>query len=100
MLVHFPWILWFLFITYRFTYFFEFFATEPALLYYQKGDYEKALQFYQRALEIYETVLGPQHPDVATALNNLALLYHQTGDYEKVLLLQQRIENNSNYPKQ
>ena len=29
----------------------------------------------QQALAIYEKALGPDHPDVATAVNNLALLY-------------------------
>ena len=54
------------------------------------GDYEKALPLYQRALEIREKVLGPQHPSVATTLNNLALLYESMGDYEKALPLYQR----------
>ena len=54
------------------------------------GDYEKALPLYQRALEISEKVLGPQHPDVATTLNNLAGLYESMGDYEKALPLYQR----------
>ncbi len=47
------------------------------------GDYEKALPFYQRALDIREKVLGPQHPDVATTLNNLAGLYRQYGRLRK-----------------
>jgi hypothetical protein len=34
--------------------------------------YEHALQ---RALAIAEKVSGPEHPDTATSLNNLALLY-------------------------
>ena len=54
-----------------------------AVLYYNMGDYEKALPLYQRALEICEKVLGPQHPDVATTLNNLAELYHQYGRLRK-----------------
>ena len=47
------------------------------------GDYEKALPLYQRALDIREKVLGPQHPDVATTLNNLAGLYYQYGRLRK-----------------
>ncbi len=54
------------------------------------GDYEKALPLYQRALEIYEKVLGPQHPDVATTLNNLAGLYYHTERYEEALPLLER----------
>jgi tetratricopeptide (TPR) repeat protein len=34
-----------------------------------------------RALMIYEKVLGPEHPDVATSLNNLAGIYHEQGKY-------------------
>lgn len=30
---------------------------------------------------IRETVLGPEHPDVAQSLNNLAWLYHAQGSY-------------------
>ena len=30
---------------------------------------------------VYEQALGPEHPSVATSLNNLALLYHTQGQY-------------------
>ena len=36
------------------------------------GDYAKAEPLYQRALKISEKALGPEHPDTATSLNNLA----------------------------
>jgi len=39
------------------------------------GDLEGAKLPLQRALELSETTLGLEHPDVATSLNNLALLY-------------------------
>ena len=35
----------------------------------------------QRALAIREEVLGPEHPDTATSLNNLAGLYYAQGKY-------------------
>jgi tetratricopeptide (TPR) repeat protein len=35
----------------------------------------------QRALAIWEKILGPLHPNVATGLNNLAALYHAQGKY-------------------
>jgi tetratricopeptide (TPR) repeat protein len=34
--------------------------------------------------------LGPEHPDIATSLNNLAQLYHKQGQYEKAMALYQR----------
>ncbi|HLF84140.1 MAG TPA: CHAT domain-containing protein, partial [Blastocatellia bacterium] len=45
---------------------------------------------YQRALAFGEKALGPDHPHVATALNNLAALYRAKGDYAKAEPLYQR----------
>ena len=45
------------------------------------GKYAKAEPLYQRALAIWEKALGPEHPDVATSLNNLAELYDTQGQY-------------------
>lgn len=59
-------------------------------IYYQMGEYEKALPLMQRDLEIGEKVLGLKHPHVATTLNNLAELYRQKGDYKKTFPLFQR----------
>ena len=39
------------------------------------GAYDQALPLHQRALKIYEKALGPEHPDTAGSLNNLAALY-------------------------
>ncbi len=44
--------------------------------------YAEAEPLYERALAIWEKALGPGHPNVATALNNLAVLYHAQGTYE------------------
>jgi tetratricopeptide (TPR) repeat protein len=45
------------------------------------GDYVQAETHYQQALAIQRTLLGEQHPDIATSLNNLAVLYGDTGNY-------------------
>ena len=50
-------------------------------LYHAQGRYADAEPHYQRALAIREKVLGPEHPDVATSLNNLAVLYRAQGRY-------------------
>lgn len=43
-----------------------------------QDQYEEADQLLKRALDIDEKSYGPQHPQVATDLNNLAaLFYHQ-----------------------
>ena len=49
------------------------------MLYRNQGRYEQAEPLYQRALAIREKALGPDHPDVATSLNNLARLYQPPG---------------------
>ncbi|NDY74971.1 tetratricopeptide repeat protein, partial [Desulfobacter hydrogenophilus] len=58
--------------------------------YESQGKYEEAEPLYQRALKIRETVLGPDHPSVATTLNNLAGLYESQGKYEEAEPLYQR----------
>src|SRR5258708_6353938 len=44
------------------------------------GDYAGAEPLYRRALAINEKALGPNHPDLATGLNNLATLLKAKGD--------------------
>jgi tetratricopeptide (TPR) repeat protein len=41
------------------------------ILYYNKGKYDEALQYYMKALEIKETKFGKDHPDTATTKKNL-----------------------------
>jgi hypothetical protein len=43
------------------------------------GDYANAESFYKRSLAIREKALGPEHPDTATSLHNLAALYRFHG---------------------
>ena len=47
------------------------------------GEYAKAEPLLQEALRIRQKVLGPEHPDTATSLNNLAALYQAMGEYAK-----------------
>jgi len=49
----------------------------------QQGRYEEAIARSERALAIREQTLGPEHPDTARSLNNLAVLYHDMGAYAK-----------------
>jgi tetratricopeptide (TPR) repeat protein len=63
---------------------------QQAVELYQAGRYPEALSLAQRALEIDEKALGPEHPDTAVSLNNLAGLYDASGAFEKALPLYQR----------
>jgi tetratricopeptide (TPR) repeat protein len=46
-----------------------------------RGVYAEAEPLYKRALEIWEKALGPEHPEMATGLINLAALYRAQGRY-------------------
>jgi len=58
---------------------------------YQEGRYQDAIPLAQQALGILEKELGLEHPDTATALNNLAELYYTTGAYAKAEPFYQRV---------
>jgi len=45
---------------------------------------------YERALAIFEAVLGPEHPDTATSLSNLAVLCANEEDFEEAARLMRR----------
>ncbi len=49
-----------------------------AELYRAQGKYAEAEPFFRRVLAILEKALGPEHPDVATTLENYAVLLRKT----------------------
>ncbi|MDR1796756.1 MAG: tetratricopeptide repeat protein, partial [Clostridiales Family XIII bacterium] len=52
---------------------------------YEKGDYGKALELYDKALAIREKVLGKEHPVTAAIYGHIADVYHEQGEYGKAL---------------
>ncbi|AEP13144.1 tetratricopeptide repeat protein [Chloracidobacterium thermophilum] len=48
---------------------------------YRAGKYDQALVVAKKALEVAEKSVGPEHPNVAKSLNNLAYLYNAQGQY-------------------
>ena len=59
---------------------------EIGLVFHDKiGDYDKALEYHLKALEIREKVLGKEHTYTATSYNNIGLDYFSKGDYDKAL---------------
>ncbi|HEU4411143.1 MAG TPA: tetratricopeptide repeat protein [Polyangiaceae bacterium] len=48
-----------------------------------EGAYARAVPLAERALALRERALGPNHPEVATSLNDLAVLYKDQGAYGK-----------------
>ena len=57
---------------------------------YQAGKFTEAISIAQKSVELAEKARGPDHPDTAAALNNLALLYDSMGNYAKAEALYQR----------
>eukprot|EP00752_Nemacystus_decipiens_P017370 g15565.t2 len=55
-----------------------------------QGNYDDAKPLYERSLAIREKVLGPDHPDVASSLNNLAGLLFSLGNYDDAKPLYER----------
>jgi len=51
----------------------------------KQANYQQSFELYELVLAIREKVLGPEHSDVATTLNNLAELYRAKGDYDAAL---------------
>ena len=52
--------------------------------------FRTAESFFKRSLEMRESVLGPDHPDIAQSLNNLAALYNDRKQYDKAEPLYER----------
>jgi Tfp pilus assembly protein PilF len=55
-----------------------------------QGDFAGARPLYERALAIREKALGPEHPETAASLNNLAVLLGGQGDFAGARLLLKR----------
>ena len=49
------------------------------------GDYDKALEYHFKALEIRKDVLGENNADTAGSYNNIGNVYDKLGDYDKAL---------------
>ncbi|CAF3787882.1 unnamed protein product, partial [Rotaria sp. Silwood1] len=49
------------------------------------GQYEEAIKFYEKSLEIDKIALPPNHPDLAQSYNNIGNVYSDMGEYSKAL---------------
>ena len=50
-----------------------------------QGRLDEALQYFQRALEIDERALGPDHPSVAMTKSNFAGVLFERGDKKRAI---------------
>ena len=54
-------------------------------VYNRQGQYERALEYYHKALEIDIKVSGQDHLDVAKTRENMAIIYQNQGLYDQAL---------------
>ena len=57
---------------------------------YRQGLYDRAVVVANKALQVAEQAVGPNHPSVATSLNILAVLYNTQGQYAQAEPLYKR----------
>ena len=55
------------------------------LVWDSKGNYDKAIDYYEKALQINMKALGENHIEVATNYNNLGSAWQSKGDYDKAI---------------
>jgi tetratricopeptide (TPR) repeat protein len=52
---------------------------------YGQGEYDEAITFDGKTIEIHQKTLPPNHLDFAATYNNISKVYHNMGDYRKAL---------------
>jgi tetratricopeptide (TPR) repeat protein len=63
---------------------------QAAMYLFERALFAEAEPLFQRSLAVREKALGPEHPNVAQSLNNLAELYRSQGKYAEADPLYQR----------
>ena len=51
----------------------------------KQGDYEEALWYYKKSVEILKETLPPNHPKLAASYNNIGSVFKNLGEYSKAL---------------
>ena len=64
--------------------------TSKVMRLYSSGDYSQGLEVAKRALQVAQNNAGPDHPNVALSLGNLAGLYEAQMEYAKAEPLYKR----------
>jgi tetratricopeptide (TPR) repeat protein len=67
------------------------FITARIVAYYQQGWYSVAISLAEEALRFAEKAFGPEHPNVAESLNNLALIYYSQGKEAEAAIFEQTL---------
>jgi len=54
-------------------------------MYYTLGEYDKAIEYYEKDLKITLATLGENHPSTATSYNNIGSVWKSKGKYDKAI---------------
>ncbi len=68
---------------------------------YEQGEYKEAMTFYEKALEIEQQSLPPNHPHLALSYDNIGLVYRSMNEYPQALSYHEKalqIQQNSLSP--
>lgn len=55
------------------------------IIYIEQGEYDKALEQYEKAIDIYRRMFGTNHLLTAKTYNNISGVYRSQGNYKKAL---------------
>ena len=58
--------------------------------YAEKGQYDRAIELYERALRIQEATLGEMHAETAATICSMGTLYNKKGQYDRAIELFER----------
>ena len=66
------------------------------IVYQDKGDYDKSLEYYEKSLKIKDIVYQnqPNHPDISLTTKNISLVLQKRGESEKSLESQDKTLKN------
>jgi tetratricopeptide (TPR) repeat protein len=59
--------------------------SDYAKIYYILGEYDKAIEYYEKSLKIQLVTLGENHPSTATTYNNIGSAWKSKGEYDKAI---------------
>jgi tetratricopeptide (TPR) repeat protein len=55
-----------------------------------QGEYKETIRLYEKALDIHQKSLSPNHLDLTTSYNNIDLAYFEMADYSRALSLYEK----------
>ncbi|MBL7732986.1 MAG: tetratricopeptide repeat protein [Chitinophagaceae bacterium] len=61
------------------------YLNDLGLAFYRKGEYDKAIVYYESALTTNKKFYGEEHPDITSYYNNLGEACRAKGEYEKAI---------------